>query len=324
MTNAAGNSRTGNDIVLPMTVVTGYLGSGKTTLINRLLTDNHDRRFMVLVNDFGEISLDESLIDNRSGDVISLANGCMCCQIGGDLYRTIDQVLSMKDRLDGLVVETSGVADPSKIAMIAVAEPELSLNGTLVLVDCLNFPDLLTQPSLSDTLQRQLNRSDLALLTKCNLVSDHAVSETMLRIKELKPGLAVTDSSDEALSIVGTSREAVGRPEAEKTAQPLHAHSVPFDSFTWKGPGVFETDDLCSLLEKPELGVYRAKGIFRLGDGKWVTFNKVGKRTEIAPFYRHADLSVLTVIGSKAAFKSRDFETAWRKFLGQPGSSNAG
>ena len=170
---------------LPMTVVTGYLGSGKTTLINHLLADAGGRRVTVLVNDFGEISLDEMLIEKRDGDVIALANGCMCCQIGGDLYRTIDRILARRELIEHLIVETSGVADPSKIAQIAAAEPELCDNGTLTLVDAVNFPALHQQEMLKDTLERQLRKADLLLLTKLEICGDHLASETLMAVNQI-------------------------------------------------------------------------------------------------------------------------------------------
>ena len=139
---------------LPVSVISGYLGAGKTSLVNRLLSGDHGQRIMVLVNDFGEIALDESLIESRDGDLIALANGCMCCQIGGDLYDAIDQILKRRQNLDHLLIETSGVADPAKIGQIAIAEPELRLNAILVLVDALNFSDGMADPLLADTLEQ--------------------------------------------------------------------------------------------------------------------------------------------------------------------------
>ena len=85
-----------------MTVVSGYLGAGKTTLVNAILAGDHGLRIAVLVNDFGEVAIDEALIVNRQGDVVALANGCMCCQIGGDLFDAIDRILRMRDRFDQL------------------------------------------------------------------------------------------------------------------------------------------------------------------------------------------------------------------------------
>ena len=146
---------------LPMTVISGYLGAGKTTLVNAILSGDHSLRIAVLVNDFGKIAIDERLIGGRDGDVIALANGCMCCQIGGDLYDAIDRILRMRERFDHLLIETSGVADPAKVAQIAVAEPDLEMSRTVVLVDAVNFAGILAHPRLNDTLLRQLRSAML-------------------------------------------------------------------------------------------------------------------------------------------------------------------
>ncbi len=167
---------------LPVTIVSGYLGAGKTTLVNAILAAEHGLRIAVLVNDFGQIAIDELLIVNREGDVIALANGCMCCQTSGDLYDAIDRILRMRERCDRLLIETSGVADPSRIAQIAVAEPDLELAATAVLVDAMNFVDVLGDPRLSDTLLRQVRAADLILLTKTGTlpVGEFAELQTVL------------------------------------------------------------------------------------------------------------------------------------------------
>ena len=170
---------------LPMTVVSGYLGAGKTTLVNSILSGDHDLRIAVLVNDFGKIAIDEALIAARGDDVIALANGCMCCQIGGDLYDAIDRILRMRERFDHLLIETSGVADPAKIAQIAIAEPDLEMRRTVVLVDAVNFTDVLADPRLNDTLLRQLRSADLILLTKIDPAATARVADLQILLIEL-------------------------------------------------------------------------------------------------------------------------------------------
>ena len=139
----------------------------------------------MLVNDFGKVAIDETLIGGRDGDVIALANGCMCCQIGGDLYDAIDRVLRMRERFDHLVIETSGVADPARIAQIAVAEPDLELSRTVVLVDAVNFTDILADPRLNDTLLRQIRSADLILLTKIDAGATARIADFQVMLAEL-------------------------------------------------------------------------------------------------------------------------------------------
>lgn len=105
-----------NDTKLPFTVIGGYLGAGKTTLVNNLLTQTNGLRAAVLVNDFGVVNIDAALIAEHAGDTISLTNGCMCCSMADGLYMAVGQILKHAERLDLIIIEASGVAEPGKIA----------------------------------------------------------------------------------------------------------------------------------------------------------------------------------------------------------------
>jgi len=120
---------------LPLTVIGGFLGAGKTTLVNRLLSGDHGLRIAVLVNDFGRINIDAALIRSRTEDTISLANGCACCTIAGDLTKTLIGLAARKDPPEAIVLEASGLADPVGIAQVALANPALRLDGILAVVD---------------------------------------------------------------------------------------------------------------------------------------------------------------------------------------------
>ena len=119
---------TENNTPLPVTIISGYLGSGKTTLVNHLLRHSDGRRIVVLVNDFGELPIDADLIISADGDTINLANGCACCSMGGDLFNALVDVLDRSPPPQYLLIEASGVADPARIANIARAEPDLRLD----------------------------------------------------------------------------------------------------------------------------------------------------------------------------------------------------
>ncbi|WP_025897074.1 CobW family GTP-binding protein [Sneathiella glossodoripedis] len=103
---------------LPVTVISGFLGSGKTTLVNRLLKSTTNERLLVLVNDFGDIAIDQDLIMAEEDGMISLANGCVCCSMGGELYEAFDRILSISPPPDHLVIEASGVAEPQKLPIL--------------------------------------------------------------------------------------------------------------------------------------------------------------------------------------------------------------
>ena len=116
---------------LPLTVLGGYLGAGKTTLLNRLLSEDHGQRILVMVNDFGAINIDASLIAAASSDTLTLSNGCVCCTMGADLFMAMGDALDRRPRPDHLVIEASGVADPAKIADIRIQGNKAFSEGQL-------------------------------------------------------------------------------------------------------------------------------------------------------------------------------------------------
>lgn len=151
---------------LPLTVISGYLGAGKTTLINRLLGEDHGLRLLVLVNDFGAVNIDADLIAASDDDTIALTNGCVCCTMGGDLFMALGDALDRRPRPDHLIVEASGIADPAAIANAAIAEPDLSYAGIITLVDAQNATNLLDDPLIAPQVTQQITAADLVLLSK--------------------------------------------------------------------------------------------------------------------------------------------------------------
>ena len=300
---------------LPMIVVTGYLGAGKTTFINKLLSSGHGLRITVLVNDFGAISLDEKLILNQEGDVIALANGCMCCQIGGDLYRTIGRILESRGSIDYLVVETSGVADPAKIANIAAAEPELKLGGILTLVDAVHFDTLMGDQILTDTLKRQISVANLLLLTKAEMVNREKLDTLNISLLELGNKVNILKNSDEALRRI-LDLDETRHPTKRQTSSlklKIESHTVPFDNFTWQGGEAIDRERLVAFLSDPSLGIFRSKGTVHLLDGKTIQIQKVGETIEIKEAGSAQQLSSIVFIGVTKVFDSAICERRWKQ-----------
>ena len=156
--------------LVPVSVIGGYLGAGKTTMINHLLRQPHGRRLAVLVNDFGAVNVDADLIASHDGDTISLENGCVCCSIGDALGDAIDRVLAMDKPPDQIVIEASGVADPAKVAIYGQGWPGCRLDAVVVAVDVETIRDRAVDRFVGSTVMRQLRSADLIVMTKTDLV----------------------------------------------------------------------------------------------------------------------------------------------------------
>src|SRR5512143_3008828 len=178
---------------VPILLVTGYLGAGKTTVVNRLLANAEGRRIAAVVNDFGAINIDAELIAGASDGVVSLANGCICCSLEGDLLRTLSTLLRRDPRPEFIVIETSGVADPSDIVrnlMDPMIWREAPLETVLCVVDA-------TTPAatLNDALLRsQLRAADVVALSKVALVDAARRAELADAVRALRPGVVLVDA----------------------------------------------------------------------------------------------------------------------------------
>lgn len=150
---------------LSVNILCGYLGAGKTTLLNRLLAQR-DERILVMVNDFGDIAVDAAMISRRSADTIQLSNGCICCSMGGGLFQAFERALELRDGVDRLVIEASGVAEPGRLAAFALAEPELDCRGIVVVVDPQSLSDRLADPRIGSVVESQIRGADVVFLSR--------------------------------------------------------------------------------------------------------------------------------------------------------------
>ncbi|BAQ62550.1 putative metal chaperone [Geminocystis sp. NIES-3708] len=173
---------------LPVTIITGFLGSGKTTLLNHILTNNQDLKVAILVNEFGDIDIDSQLLISTDDNMLSLSNGCICCTINDDLIDTVFQVLESDKKIDYLIVETTGVADPLPI-ILTFLSPELRdlvrLDSVLTLIDAENFT---SEHFESDAALKQVIFGDIILLNKVDLVTEDKIKELEKDIYCIKQG----------------------------------------------------------------------------------------------------------------------------------------
>ncbi|TVQ58707.1 MAG: GTP-binding protein [Spirulina sp. DLM2.Bin59] len=180
---------------MPVTIITGFLGSGKTTLLNHILSNQEGIRTAVLVNEFGEIGIDNELIITTDDDMVELSNGCICCTINEDLVNAVYKVLERQDNIDYLVVETTGLADPLPVALTFLGtelRDMTRLDSIITLVDCENYSlDLFN----SEAAYSQIVYGDVILLNKTDLVDEADVDTLELRIRDMKPDARIMRTS---------------------------------------------------------------------------------------------------------------------------------
>lgn len=281
---------------LPLTIVSGYLGAGKTTLINRLLAEDHGIRLVVIVNDFGAINIDKALIKTRGDDTIALTNGCVCCTMGTDLTMALNDVLDRDDRPDHLIIEASGIADPAAIASAAIAEPELSYAGIITLVDAQNIEGLLDDPLIAPQATQQISAADLVLLTKTDTAAP-ALLDRLATMRARSP--AVLDDTPLAPLLF----DIVPLPQSRSTApHPAYA------SWQHDSDMVLDRRAMGDKLANRPHGLYRLKGFIQTNDGGYEV-HVVGQFVKAKR--AQTDRTMLVGLGPAARISRDEIETWW-------------
>jgi len=172
----------------PVTVLTGYLGAGKTTLLNRILTGDHGKKYAVIVNEFGEIGIDNDLVVGADEEVFEMNNGCVCCTVRGDLIRIVQGLMKRKGGFDGIIIETTGLADPGPVAQTFFVDEDVKaktrLDSVIALVDAKH---ILLRLSDSREAVEQIAFADQIVLNKTDLVSESDLKMIEARIRRLNP-----------------------------------------------------------------------------------------------------------------------------------------
>ncbi len=177
---------------IPVTVITGYLGAGKTTLLNRILTEPHGRRYAVIVNEFGEIGIDNDLVVGADEEIFEMNNGCICCTVRGDLIRIIEGLMRRRGKFDAIVVETTGLADPAPVAQTFFVDADVKdaarLDAVVTLADAKFLLERLTD---APEAKNQIAFADVVILNKTDLVAPEELLEIEARIRGINPYAAI-------------------------------------------------------------------------------------------------------------------------------------
>jgi G3E family GTPase len=277
--------------MVPVTILTGFLGSGKTTLLNRILQEDHGHRIAVIENEFGEIGVDNDIIEKSDEQIVEMNNGCICCTVRGDLIRILGDLKEKRDKgalsFDRVVIETTGMADPGPVAQTFFTDEEIGgyylLDSILTLVDAKHAEKQLDE---FHEAQEQVGFADKVLMSKTDLVSEADVGRLVERIKRMNPRAPIKPVHfgnaplDEVLDLRGFNLNAILEIDPEFLTSIAHEHHDEVESFVYRSEKPFDGDKLEQFLSGmiqvygPDL--LRYKGVLWMkGNARRVVFQGV-------------------------------------------------
>jgi G3E family GTPase len=286
----------------PITILTGFLGAGKTTLLNRILSGDHGLRVGVLVNDFGSINIDAELVVGVDGDVMSLANGCVCCQIRDDLVDSVVSLLGRPEAVEYILLEASGVADPGGIFMTfndAALRDRIRLDSVICVIDADQVFAHPEYPPLMELKLHQVGFADMLILNKVGLAGGERVEKVRAWLEDHFNRLRIVETNYcdvpyEVLLGVGRfdpARAGVDSPARHSCTDPAcrdlhhsHDHAAAFGTWSYETERPLELEALREAMRKLPGTIYRAKGVVyaREAPQRRAVLQVVGRRVDIS------------------------------------------
>ncbi len=266
-----------NNEQIPVTVLTGFLGAGKTTLLNRLLTERHGKRYAVIVNEFGEIGIDNDLVVDVDEEVFEMNNGCICCTVRGDLIRIIGGLMKRKDKFDAVVIETTGLADPGPVIQTFFVDDEVRARTALdAVVTVADAKHLLGQLKENHEAEEQIAFADVVLLNKIDLVSEAELAEVEAKIRAVNPYAKLFKTERSQIDV----NELIGRGafdldrilalEPDFLEEGHHHHHSDVASVSLKHNKPLDSQKFFSwmqgVIEAKGIDILRMKGILSMAD----------------------------------------------------------
>ncbi len=327
--------------IVPLTILTGFLGAGKTTLLNHLLHADHGLKIAVLVNDFGAINIDSQLITAVDGDTVSLANGCICCTIRGDLLKATTDLLNRQDPPEYIIVETSGVSDPLEVALtfnIPQLQHRLRVDAIITVVDAENARDL-KQREYEILSFAQIGVADIVVINKVDLITPEDKARLEAWIRDITPSARILEAIQGAVPpefmfgvgaydperlVVRQTHDVHVHEDGEAHDHDHHHahtdHSVVFSTWSWTTDQPLKLKLLRKAIENLPVTIFRAKGIAYMEDvpDRRAVLQVVGRRVTLTMgemWGEQTPYTQIVVIGTHGGVDGAALQTHFEKTI---------